>query len=49
MTVEDKISIARDFPGSLVVKIPCFQCRGVGSIPGRRNMISYATWYSQRI
>ena len=29
-----------DFPSSPVVKTPGFQCRGAGSIPGRRTKIS---------
>ena len=30
--IEDR---GRDFPGGLVVKTPCAQCRGLGSIPGQ--------------
>ena len=35
----------RDFPGGPVVKTPCFQCRGVGLIPGQGTN---AAWYGQK-
>ena len=31
-----------DFPGSLLVKTLCFNCRGMGSIPGQRTKIPHA-------
>ena len=37
MRVEDKISIARDFPGSSVVKTPCFHGQGCGFNPWSGN------------
>ena len=33
----------RDFPGGLVAKTPCSQCRGLGSIPGQGTR-SYMQW-----
>ena len=30
-----KMVIMEDFPGGLVVKTPCYQCRGTGLIPGQ--------------
>ena len=30
-----KIGNSWEFPGSPVVKTPCFHCRGLGSIPGQ--------------
>ena len=33
----------RDFPGGSVVKTPCSQCRGPGSIPGQGTKIPHTT------
>ena len=38
-----------DFPGSLVVKIPCFKGRGVCSTPGWGTKIPRAMWCSQKM
>ena len=38
-----------DFPGGPVVKIPWFQCRGMGSIPGWETRIPHAVWHGQNI
>ena len=35
---------SQDFPGGPVVKTPCFQCRGMGSIPGQGTKIPQAVW-----
>jgi len=35
-----------DFPGSPVVKTPCFYFKGTGSIPGWGTKILHATWHS---
>ena len=37
-----------DFPGSPVVKTPCFHCRGHGFDPSRGTMIMHATWWGQK-
>ena len=37
-----------DFPGSPVIKTPCFYFRGTGSIPGWGTKILHATWHSQK-
>ena len=37
-----------DFSGGPVVMIPCFHCRGVGSIPGQGTKIPNAKQYSQK-
>ena len=39
-----KIS-SRDFPGSPVIKIVCFQLNGCGSIPSWRTKIPHTTWH----
>ena len=33
-----------DFPGGLMVKTPCFQCRGAGWISGWEARIPQASW-----
>ena len=38
----------RDFPGGPVVKTPCFQCRGTGSIPGLGTKIPHAMLRGQK-
>ena len=38
-------NLLKDFPGTPVVKTPCFQCRGVGSIPGQGTKIPHAMQY----
>ena len=38
-----------DFPGSPVVKIPCFHCRGLGFDPWSGTKIPHAAWCSQKI
>ena len=35
-------------PGGLMVKTPCFHCRGAGSIPGRETKIPRAARRSQK-
>ena len=37
-----------DFPGSPVVKTPCFDCRGMGSIPGQGTKILRAARHGQK-
>ena len=37
-----------DFPGSPVVKTPCFHFKGTGSIPGWGTKILHATWHSHK-
>jgi len=36
-----------NFPGGLVAKIPCFQCRGPGFDPWLGNEITYAATKTQ--
>ena len=36
-----------EFPGSPVVRTPCFHCRGHGLIPGWGTKIPHVPWYSQ--
>ena len=43
-----KIMTRREFPGGLVVRIPGFDCCGLGSIPGQGTEIPRATWYGQK-
>ena len=38
----------RDSPGSPVVKTPCFQCRGMGVILGRRTEIPLAIQHGKK-
>ena len=38
-----------DLPGGPVVKIPPFQCRGVGLIPGHGTKIPHAAQHDQKI
>ena len=33
-----------EFPGGLMVRIPCFHCHGVGSVPGGETEIPQAAW-----
>ena len=40
--------MGREFPGSPVVRIWCFHCCGLGSIPGQGTKISKAMQCSQR-
>ena len=35
----------REFPGGPVVRTRAFHCQGPGSIPGRGNKLSQATWH----
>jgi len=35
-------------PGGLMVRIPGFHCRGLGSVPGLGTKILQATWHSQK-
>ena len=44
-----KIKTLWDFPGGPVVRIPCFQCRGCGSIPGQGTKFPPAAWLSKNI
>ena len=37
-----------EFAGDLVVRIWCFYCRGLGSIPGWGTKILQAVWHSWR-
>ena len=37
-----------DFPGSLVVKTPCFQCRGHEFNPGQGTKMPHAMHCSQK-
>ena len=37
-----------DFPGSPVVMTPCFQCRGMSSIPGQGTKIPHYSWHGQK-
>ena len=37
-----------DFPGGPVVKTLCFQCRGLGWIPGRGTKIPHAVQRGQK-
>ena len=39
---------AWDFPGGPVAKTLCFQCRGIGSIPGQGTKIPHAVLHSQK-
>ena len=34
----------KEFPGGLLVRIPCFHCRGLGSIPGLGTEILETRW-----
>ena len=52
--VRDKVNFIKiknfvhwDFPGGPLVKTPCSQCRGMGSIPGWRTKIPHALWCGQ--
>ena len=38
----------REFPGGLVVRIQCFHCRGLGSVPGQGNEIPQAVRRGQK-
>ena len=38
----------REFPGSPVVRTPCFTYEGPGSIPGRGTKIPQAAWRGQK-
>lgn len=37
-----------EFPGCIVVRIPCFHCHGPGLIPSQETEIPEATWCSQK-
>ena len=37
-----------EFPGGPVVRIQCFYCCGLGSIPGQGTKILQATWHCQK-
>jgi len=37
---------AREFPGGLVVKIPCFHYCGLGSLPGLETEILTSRYYT---
>ena len=39
---------SRDFPGGPVVKTPCFQARGYGSIPGWGTNFPHALWHGEK-
>ena len=38
----------RAFPGSPVIKAPCFKCRDEGSIPGQGINIPPAAWHETK-
>ena len=44
-THQDCMSIPGDLPGGPLVKTPCFQAEGMGSVPGG-NYIPHAVWQS---
>ena len=39
----------RNFPGTPLIKTPCFHCRGMSSIPGPGTKIPHATRYGQKV
>ena len=39
----------RDFPGSSVVKTPCFYGGGMGSIPGQGSKMPHAMRHGQKV
>ena len=45
---ESKIQLLEDFPGDPVVKTPCCQCRGEGSIPYQGIRIPHASGHGQK-
>lgn len=38
----------RDFPGSPLLRTPCFQYRGMGSVLSQGTMIPHVLWHSQK-
>ena len=40
--------MVREFPDGIVVRIPGFHCRGLGSISGWGTEILQAAWHSQK-
>ena len=44
-----KIWVLQDFPAGPVVKTPCFQCKGTGSITGWGTKIPQATCHSPKM
>ena len=47
MTLQQK-KRSPEFPGGPVVRTPCFDCGGMGSIPGQGTKIPHATWHGQK-
>lgn len=39
----------KEFPGGLVVRTPCFPCKGTGSIPGQVTKISHVVLCGPKI
>ena len=39
----------QDFSGSLVAKIPSFQCKSASSIPGQGTKMPRTMWYGQKV
>ena len=46
--LHDQESVFLSFPGGPVVKTPCFQSWGVGSLPGQGTRVPHATWCGQK-